>query len=127
MFFYHFISSETDEVRAKREPSLCNESVKRYFFPTQLQLRPKLVTTLRELLLHVRFFSYIAAIETQIEFPILWCDSPSVSLEYPKLANALPSNFGPLRIFHEFFINNGAKIFIVSDFVSRIFSLIFKS
>merc|ERR1711860_209059 len=69
MFFYHFISSETDEVRAKREPSLCNESVKRYFFPTQLQLRPKLVTTLRELLLHVRFFpffSYIAAIETQI-------------------------------------------------------------
>ena len=44
MFFYHFISSETDEVRAKREPSLCNESVKRYFW----------------------FFSYTAAIETQI-------------------------------------------------------------
>ena len=27
-----FISSETDEVRAKREPSLCNESVKRHFW-----------------------------------------------------------------------------------------------
>ena len=26
------ISSETDEVRAKREPSLCNESVKRHFW-----------------------------------------------------------------------------------------------
>ena len=38
------ISSETDEVRAKREPSLCNESVKRYFW----------------------FFSYTAAIEAQI-------------------------------------------------------------
>ena len=34
-------SSETDEVRAKREPSLCNEYVKRHF----------------------RFFSYTAAIE----------------------------------------------------------------
>ena len=44
------------------------------------------------------FFSYIAAIETQIEFPILWCNSTSVSLEYPKLANAT-SNFGPLHIF----------------------------
>ena len=43
--------------------------------------------------------SYIAAIETQIEFSIFWCDSPSVSLEYPKLANAQPSNFGPLRIY----------------------------
>ena len=43
--------------------------------------------------------STVAAIETQIEFPILWCDSSSVSLEYPKLANAQPSNFGPLRIF----------------------------
>ena len=27
-----FFSSETDEVRAKREPSLCNESVKRHFW-----------------------------------------------------------------------------------------------
>ena len=26
-------------------------------------------------------------------------DSPSVPLEFPKLANAQPSNFGPLRIF----------------------------
>ena len=26
------MSSETDEVRAKREPSLCNESVKRHFW-----------------------------------------------------------------------------------------------
>ena len=39
------------------------------FFPTQLQLRPKLVTILRELLLHGHFFPffcYIAAIEAQI-------------------------------------------------------------
>ena len=27
-----FVSSGTDEVRAKREPSLCNESVKRHFW-----------------------------------------------------------------------------------------------
>ena len=27
-----FFSSGTDEVRAKREPSLCNESVKRHFW-----------------------------------------------------------------------------------------------
>ena len=26
------VSSGTDEVRAKREPSLCNESVKRHFW-----------------------------------------------------------------------------------------------
>ena len=44
LLFASFISSETDEVRAKREPSLCNESVKRYFW----------------------FFSYTAAIEAQI-------------------------------------------------------------
>ena len=28
-------------------------------------------------------------------------DSPSVPLEFPKLANAQPSNFGPLRILKE--------------------------
>ena len=30
-------------------------------------------------------------------------DSPSVPLEFPKLANAQPSNFGPLRIFFVIF------------------------
>ena len=29
-----------------------------------------------------------------------WLGSPSVPLEFPKLANAQPSNFGPLRILY---------------------------
>ena len=32
-------------------------------------------------------------------FSHLWLSSPSVPLEFPKLANAQPSNFGPLRIY----------------------------
>ena len=39
------ISSGTDEVRAKREPSLCNESVKRHFwFFSHMTAKPKILT-----------------------------------------------------------------------------------
>ena len=35
--------------------------------------------------------------------PLFWLGSPSVPLKFPKLANAQPSNFGPLRIFRNTF------------------------
>ena len=35
-------------------------------------------------------------------FSLFWLCSSSFLLEFPKLANAQPSNFGPLRIFEDF-------------------------
>ena len=43
-------------------------------------------------------------------FSLFWLGSPSVPLEFPKLANAQPSNFGPLRIYvSKMYLNFRAK------------------
>ena len=102
-----FISSGTDKIRAKREPSLCNESVNGHFWSNlclncilypdlskltfgQLSTGPGFDSRSRQ---HWLFFFFLQC------FSLFWLGSPSVPLEFPKLANAQPSNFGPLHIF----------------------------
>ena len=53
-------------------------------------------------------------------FMVRFPNGPTVSLEYPKLANAQPSNFGPLRIFclpiiYLYFKNTNVHAYILSN------------
>ena len=49
---------------------------------------------------HFRFWGILDHCELVSKcISLFWLGSPSVPLEFPKLANAQPSNFGPLRIF----------------------------
>ena len=114
LFFFFFsssavISSGTDEVRAKRDPSLCNESVNGYFwsnlclnciFKWTWFVKTDIWSIIDSS--RVRFLVGAALIIFSF-FPhfslFFWLSSSSVPLEFPKLANAQPSNFGHLRIF----------------------------
>ena len=49
-------------------------------------------------------------------FSLFWLGFPSVPLEFPKLANEQPFNFGPLRIFHHFCSYFCSFLFIFWDF-----------
>ena len=104
-------SSGTDEVWAKREPSLCNESVNGHFwsnlclnciFKWTWFVKTEIWSVIDGS--RVRF-PVAAALITFLFLPVFslfWLDSRSVPLAFPKLANAQPSNFGPLpplRIF----------------------------
>ena len=90
-FFQTLISIETDEVRAKREPSLCNESVNGHFW-SNLSLNCIFKWTW-----FVKKDIWSVIDRSRVRFPVaaswifsphislFWLGSPSVPLEFPTL------------------------------------------
>ena len=93
------------------EPSLCNESVNGHFWSNLC------LNCIFKWTWFVKTDIWSVIDRSRVRFPVaaaliffffhpflslFWLASPSVPLEFPKLANAQPSNFGPLRIFCTF-------------------------
>ena len=97
-----------EQVRAKRDPSLCNESVNGHFWSNLC------LNCIFKWTWFVKTDIWSVIDGSRVRFPVaaalivflfsphfslfFWLGSPSVPLEFPKLANAQPSNFGPLLI-----------------------------
>ena len=99
---------EQNEVWAKREPSLSNEYVNGQFW-SNLCLKCIfkwtwfVKTDIGSVIDRSRIrFPLVAALITYLFSLFFLTRFPSVPLEFPKLANAQPSNFGPLRALRPF-------------------------
>ena len=102
-------SSGTDEDRAKRDPSLCNESVNGHFlsnlclnciFKWTWFVKTDIWSVIDRSRVRFPVAATLIFFSFSPIFPLFWLGSPSVPLEFPKLANAQPSNFGPLCILY---------------------------